>query len=111
VFGFVVAQHAAPAISNGFASEEIARNMAFKRAMLRKPHWWIELIGIVLQIIAMFITPPGSARLILMTLGLGLFFFGAKSLYNDSQREANSYTLFSKRGFGQCNRSQHTPAK
>ena len=62
--------------------------------MLRKPHWWIELVGVVLQIVAMFIMPRGSARLILMLLGLGLFIFGAKSLYDDSQREANRYDLF-----------------
>jgi hypothetical protein len=50
------------------------RNMAFKRAMLRMPHWWIELIGVVLLIIAMFIMPPGSARLILGILGLDFSF-------------------------------------
>ena len=62
--------------------------------MLRKPHWWIELVGVVLQIVAMFIMPRGSARLILMLLGIGLFIFGAKSVYADSQREANRYDLF-----------------
>jgi len=69
--------------------------MAFKRAMLRMPHWWIELIGVVLLIVVMFM-PHGSARLILRILGLGLFIFGAKAMYDNSQREANSYTLFPK---------------
>jgi len=69
--------------------------MAINRTTLRKPYWWVEVLGFVLTQIAMWIMPAGTVRHVLLLVGSGMFIFGAKAMYDDSRREAHRYDLFS----------------
>ena len=71
--------------------------MAFDRTLLRNPYWWIEAVGVALQFAAMFVVRTGELRLVLLLLGLGLFVFGAKAVYDQRQELKNrGYEPFPK---------------
>jgi hypothetical protein len=76
--------------------EQIANPQRLK-ALLRNPYWWIEVVGVALQIVAMFIMRMGAARLVVMALGLGLFLLGAKVLYDNLEWNIRKYELISRR--------------
>jgi hypothetical protein len=72
-------------------------NVAFDRTLFRNPYWWIEVAGTFVFMLAAFAMRSGSARLVLLLLGLGLMFLGAKTVY-DQRREPKfrDYSLFPK---------------
>ena len=68
--------------------------MALNRAMIRNRNWWMGLIGAALQLLGYLLhLRAKTAGYALWFLGLGLFFFWVKAVYDNSELKTKEYEL------------------